>query len=206
MNNAFHRLHTLRMANQAMGETMQAMKSRFDSLKNRHTEGTAPKALSAFQLFQTPASLASRMVDLAGIVHGQSVLEPSAGLGNLIIPILAAGGRVTACEIDTALAGEIFQRFLDVSLWQGDFLQRDPVPSFDHVIMNPPFHMRSDIAHVKHALRFLRSGGSLVGLCMSTHHRETALKHLSSHWEIIPSGTFREAGTQVETILFKITI
>lgn len=218
---AFHRLHALRLANDEKRADMDAMTPRFERLRDRHTNGTAPRALSAFQLFQTPADLASRMVELAEPAPGLTWLEPSAGLGRILRPILATNpGTVCACERDTELSGELFREFPGVLLGQGDFLERrpswegsgalivKPFPNgpvqFDRIVMNPPFHLRADIRHTLHALEFLASGGVLVGLCMSTRHREEALRPLSDHWEVIPAGTFRAEGTGIETILFRI--
>ena len=125
---------------------------------------------------------------------------------------------VTACEIAPQCAGVLFERFPGVQLLQRDFLEVQPPREgncglviketrpvfFDRVVMNPPFHMRSDIRHIEHALKFLNAGGVLVALCMDTPHREKALRHLSSTWEPIPAGAFRSEGTSVPTVLLTI--
>lgn len=209
------RLHALRMETDAAGYTMDEMRPRFDALRTRHEDGTAPRAVSAWQLFQTPAPVAARMVELAEPRPALTWLEPSAGLGRILTPILATRpANVTACEIDTELAGELFRQFSPVHLLQRDFLTVPPPcegekeepgpPFFDRVVMNPPFHMRADIAHVKHALQFLRPGGVLIGLAMATYHREAALRPLADHWEKLPGDTFAREGTRVETYLFRI--
>lgn len=202
---AFHRLHALRLQNDEKRATMDAVSPRFERLRDRHTNGTAPRAVSAFQLFQTPASIAARMVSLADPRPGLSWLEPSAGLGRILSPIMKTDpDSVTACELDATLAGELFTMFPDVELWQGDFLTRPPAPCFDRIIMNPPFHMRADVRHVLHAAGHLAPSGVLVGLCLDTRHREEAIRPLTDYWETIPAGTFRAEGTNVETILFRI--
>ena len=218
---AFHRLHALRLQNDETRATMDAMAPRFERLRDRHSNGAAPRSFSAFQLFQTPPALAARMVALADPRPGLDWLEPSAGLGRIIRPIMATDpGSVTACEVDKELAGELFREFPSLVLGQGDFLERKPTyegggalivkpfPNgpvhFDRVVMNPPFHMRADVRHTLHALRFLKPSGVLVGLCLATRHREEALRPLADHWETIPAGAFRAEGTNVETILFRI--
>ena len=179
---------------------------RFDAYRTRHEDGTAPRAVSAYQLFQTPEALAARMVELADPHPSLDWLEPSAGLGRILRPILITSpASVTACEENAELAGELFRTFPDVTLWQGDFLARTPAPMFDRIVMNPPFHMRACIRHILHALQFLKPGGVLVALCLATHHRETVLRGLADHWETIPAGTFRKEGTNVETYLLRIT-
>jgi SAM-dependent methyltransferase len=200
----FHRLHALRLANDAKRDEMDAMASRFNALRTRHEDGTAPRAVTAYQLFQTPEPLAARMVGLAEIRPGCSVLEPSAGLGRLLRPILAMPrALVTACEISPDLCAELYQEFPEVRLLQGDFLTKAIEP-FDRIVMNPPFHMRSDIRHIQHARQCLAPGGILVGLCLSGHRREETLRQHCDHWEIIPAGAFKQEGTAVETILFRI--
>lgn len=199
------RLHGLRMETTAAGYRMDAMRPRFDRLRDRHENGTAPRAVSAFQLFQTPPELAERMADLADIQPGQTVLEPSAGLGRLLRPIMERRpGRVVAFELSPDLAGALADEFPRAVVSCGDFL-RVPVQGFDRVVMNPPFHMRADVRHVMHARQFLKPGGVLVGLCMAGRHREAGIRPFCDHWETIPAGTFRREGTGVETVLFRIT-
>lgn len=70
--------------------------------------------------------------------------------------------------------------------------------------MNPPFHMRSDIKHILHALTFLKPGGTLAGICMAGHRREQTIRPLCSTWEPLPAETFRAEGTKTPAILFSI--
>lgn len=200
------RLQQLRRDNDAKGDRMDGMRARFETYRDRHTNGTAPRVVAAHQLFQTPRALAGRMVALAKIDPRHRVLEPSAGLGRILAEIMATGpATVTACEKSPDCCRELFQNFPELELWQGDFLERSG-GTFDRIIMNPPFTMRSDIRHIRHALTMLSPGGILVGLCLSTDHREKALRPLADVWDIIPAGTFRESNTGVETVLFRISL
>lgn len=200
------RLLSLREDNDLAAATMELHRERFEGLRNRHANGTAPRAVSAFQLFQTPAPLAARMVTLAGIQPGMHVLEPSSGLGRIVDPLLAAGALVTVCEVSPDLSAELYRKYEGeaVTLMQRDFLTVSPDACFDRVVMNPPFHLRADIRHTMHALQFLKPGGTLTGLCLDTRHRHEALRPLSSTWEEIPAGTFAAEGTKVAGILFTI--
>lgn len=180
---------------------------RFDRIANRHSNGTAPRAIVAHQLFQTPPSLAARMVGLAGEKASQCVLEPSAGLGRILDALAPCNpAEVVAVEAAQACADELRRRSDITTLIHRDFLAVSPdeVGRFDCVLMNPPFTMRSDIKHIQHAAGFLLPGGVLVALCMDTHHRETALRPLCSSWEHIPAGAFRSSGTEVPTVLLTI--
>lgn len=204
MKTGFHRLHTLRMENDATGFAMDEMRPRFDRIANRNENGTAPRAVSSYQLFQTPPELAARLVALIGTP--ERVLEPSAGLGRLLDHISAP---CVSVEIAPQLAGELFrQERPGVTLIQRDFLTvtLEETGSFGGIAMNPPFHMRSDIHHIQHALTFLRRGGTLAALCLDTPHRHAALRHLCSTWEPIPSGAFRSEGTGVACILLSIKL
>ena len=217
----FNRLTGLQLENDGHGALIAQLRPRFERMANRHENGTAPRAVSADQLFQTPPELAARLVALADLSPGLDVLEPSAGLGRLLNPILAAGCRAYACEINQDLAGELFRTFQDVPLLQRDFLTVrpswegggslivKPFPggpvSFDRVCMNPPFHMRDDIRHIQHARKFLKPGGRLATLLLDTPHRERALRHDAASWEQVPPGTFGKEGTRVATILATFT-
>lgn len=203
----FNRLHNLRMENDSAKFAQDEMRPRFDSLKARHEAGTAPRAVSAFQLFQTPRELAARMVALSGVNRSSRVLEPSAGLGRILDAIKPHAWDVTAVEMAANIAGELYrQERAEVEILQRDFLTLTPEETglFDAVIMNPPFHVRADIKHILHALQFLKPGGVLVALCLDTIHREKALKPLASTWERLDCNTFAKEGTRVSTVLLKI--
>ena len=203
------RLRALQCENDLARVQMNAMAGRFNRLRTRHEDGTAPQAVSAFQLFQTPVALAGRLVELLDLSPGLRILEPSAGLGRLLDALQPSEpAEIVAVEVNADCAGTLFgQERAGVTLLQRDFLDLKPEETglFDAVAMNPPFHLRADIRHILHALTFLKPGGSLAAFCLSTHHREAALGGLASHWEEIPAGAFKSEGTRVETVLLKIT-
>jgi SAM-dependent methyltransferase len=190
------------------GAEMDAMRPRFNTLRDRHDNGTAPRAVSAIQLFQTPPDLAAQLVALLNLAPSSRVLEPSAGLGRLLDALQPfAPAEVVAVETAPQLAAELFRQDRPaVRLLQRDFLTCTPAElgTFDAVAMNPPFHLRVDIRHTLHALTFLRPGGTLAGLCMDTHHRAVTLRPLCDHWQPIPAGAFRTEGTSVPTVIFRI--
>jgi predicted RNA methylase len=206
---AFHRLHNLRMENDEAKYRMEAISPRFKSIANRHENGTAPKAISANQLFQTPPETAKALVNLLCLKGRETILEPSAGLGRIIDALLPHNPKqITAIEIDRGCAGELYRKEYPQCILQvADFLSVPPPPpeqQFDAVAMNPPFQRNSDINHILHALRFLKPGGNLSAICLDTEHRRTALQRLAATWEPLPRGTFRKEGTDVPTILLSI--
>jgi len=168
--------------------------------------------VSAPQLFPTPVELAARMVALAQLARGQRVLEPSAGTGRLIDAMLSAqewSGTVVAVEMNAALASQLrdTHRSDSVTVQCRDFLACTPADLglFDVVLMNPPFAKAQDIAHVQHALRFLKPGGRLVALCANGPRQQTALRpyveQSGGTWEELPADTFAASGTSVRAVL-----
>jgi 16S rRNA (adenine1518-N6/adenine1519-N6)-dimethyltransferase len=61
------------------------------------------------QNFVTDPNTVRRIVSTAGVLPGESVLEVGPGLGSLTLGLLAAGGVVTAVEIDDGLAAALGQ-------------------------------------------------------------------------------------------------
>lgn len=163
------------------------------------------QVVSAAQLFPTPPHLASRMVELAGIESNHRVLEPSAGSGNLLTAIGPAPEKV-AVEINPQLA-ELLARSAGSGLriHRGDFLEcNGELGTFDRIVMNPPFANAADIKHIEHAARMLRPGGVLVALCANGPRQRQELMGRAEHWEDLPPGSFKEAGTNVNVALLLI--
>ena len=162
------------------------------------------------QLFPTPPALAARMVKLAGIEAGDRVLEPSAGTGNLAKAIRSAvpDAHLDLIEIDPRLCSILQASGFEVSCC--DFLEaRMPVcpdseDGHDCILMNPPFSKGQDIAHILHALKFLKPGGRLVALCANGPRQQAELRPLATTWEELPDGTFADQGTNVRAALMMV--
>lgn len=68
------------------------------------------------------------------------VLDPCFGNGAFIEACrMKTGLQVEGCEIDAALYKRASGRFLDISLYQEDFLQFKPERYYDGIVMNPPY-------------------------------------------------------------------
>jgi predicted RNA methylase len=204
---AFHRLHALRMENDAAGYAMAEMRPRFQRMSGRHENGTAPRALSAYQLFQTPPLIAAQLAEMLELKPGERILEPSAGLGRLLDACGSTAREIVAVEIAPQLCKELFEQDRQgVQILQRDFLTVNPdeTGKFDVVIMNPPFHMRSDIQHIKHALGFLKPGGRLGAIVLNVPNRKAVFGHLAQKWIDLPDRSFRETGTEVATAIIKL--
>lgn len=204
----FNRLHALRMDNDAAGYAMAEMRPRFDTMRNRHENGTAPRAVVVHQLFQTPADVAARLVAMLDLNLGQKVLEPSAGLGRILDALQPfKPAEVVAVEMAPDCARELFtQDRVGVTIKQRDFLTVTPdeLGLFDAVVMNPPFTMRSDIRHIQHARQFLKPGGKLAAICMDGHQRREVLGPLAAEWIPLHPATFKHEGTRVDAVMLLI--
>lgn len=147
--------------------------------------GTYVDEKREFDAFYTPPELALRVVQLAAIEPGMTVLEPSAGVGALTGPALVCGGHVIAIEKNARSAAtlrELAERdgADKLKIIEADFLvdidrfgPKDGIPDgpkthvlspLERCVMNPPFSKSQDAKHVLHALKFIKPGGRLVSI------------------------------------------
>ena len=165
--------------------------------------------------FPTPADVVARMIEAAEIPDGEpvAILEPEAGSGAILDAIREAFPlvRLSAYERQASL-----REVLDLkgyALDGSDFLDAAPAPTFDFVLMNPPFENGQDIDHVRHAFAFLRPGGRLVAIMspgpffrQGRHELEFRdwFDDLAAERVALPSGSFKASGTGVETLMVAI--
>jgi phospholipid N-methyltransferase len=172
------------------------------------------QVVSAPQLFPTPAALAARMVALADVQSGETVLEPSAGTGAIVRAVIdAVDTEIVGYEINRSLVSGLTRTFPSWKLCARceDFLTvTEGQGQFPVVLMNPPFVNAQDIAHIEHAVTFLKPGGRLVAICANGPRQQARLKPLVERyggtWEDLPADTFKESGTGVNTALIVLTV
>lgn len=197
------RLRALRVDHARDGADLDCERERFTRLAD---PASAPRAVSAFNLFQTPEALALRMAGMLG--ERQRVLEPSAGLGRLYFAVRSFSDcDIVAVEASAECAGELSRTTRDDSRARvicSDFMAQDAdsLGTFGGVIMNPPFKRGLDIVHIQHALGFLEPGGLLVGLCATGPKQYESIEPIADSWKELPAGTFD--GTRVVAALFTI--
>ncbi len=170
-----------------------------------------------FDFFETPPALARRLAQMADVrgARGKAVLEPSAGRGALVLAALAEGaGRVDWVEKDERHKSAL--EALSPARCSGqicDFFELNHDPSYDVVLMNPPFSKRQDIAHVRRAFGFVRPGGRLVSVMSAgVVFRQDALGVQFREWlrdhdsmiDNLPSGSFKASGTSVNAVVVVI--
>ena len=192
------RLRHLMELTEASEEEMVDERDRIKRLKNREPV----KAISSFNLFQTPLVIADLMADRLGDVQGKRVLEPSAGLGRLVAAVDVADGEFILVEKSVACCEQLYGSGWKII--QDDFLECDADRLgglFDACIMNPPFKMGRDVKHIEHAYGMLKTGGLLVGLCYDGVRQKKRLMPQVDTWELLPEGSFKSEGTGAGVVL-----
>jgi 16S rRNA G966 N2-methylase RsmD len=172
--------------------------------------------------FPTPMELAHQIVSATSIGPGSLCLEPSAGTGNLVEAMVAAGARVVAVEKDPKLFATLSARVAKMGLDKVEVFNEDiflfgqkAQQSFDHVIMNPPFKATIHISHVRHAHTYLKTNtnGSLISVMPSgVMFREDRAHAEFRSWvygqggdmDALPPQSFKESGTHVNTCLVTV--
>lgn len=172
----------------------------FRHLKDAAKAGV--KVVAAPSLFPTPAALARRVIELADIRPGMTVLEPSAGTGALLRAI-PAGAHVVAVELVANLARALEAMGADVRC--GDFLTMNgELGTFDRIVMNPPFDHGADIQHIEHARAKLKPGGRLVAICAGGPKQREWFESNEAEWSVLPAWSFKEQGTNANAAIVVI--
>ncbi|SCA58127.1 Methyltransferase small [Candidatus Terasakiella magnetica] len=156
--------------------------------------------------FPTPKStIKNKMLPYAQIEKGMRCLEPQAGSGYIADEL---GEGVDCCEVNHSLR-EILKK-KGHFLIGDDFLNLEPTPLYDRIVMNPPFENGQDIDHVQHAFQFLKPGGRLVAITSQGaffHSTKKAkafqewINNVVEHMEDLPAREFKESGTNVSSKL-----
>jgi len=156
--------------------------------------------------FPTPPELAKKIVEIAELKLGMTVLEPSAGRGG-IADYIPATCQIHCIELLPENVQVLLEKGYEVE--QADFLTIGPAPRYDRVLMNPPFELQNDVNHVSHAWKFLKPGGKLISIMAAgvafRENRKTidfrALMDRYGYMERLPDASFKLSGTLVSTVL-----
>ncbi len=154
--------------------------------------------------FPTPKKIIDELISIAEVKKGESILEPSAGKGDILDAIQEQFNdtvTLSACEIHYNLRELLTLKGYE--LVGTDFLNLHQ--TFDKIIMNPPFEKGQDIDHVLHALSLLNKGGRLVaimseGVFFRSFQKEKAFRELLMNTNAFVSdkiqGAFKDAFNQ----------
>lgn len=177
-----------------------------DAQERPEDKQTSTAVSKDLQFYKTPEKAADKLVEWACINNDMSILEPSCGDGALIDAIFKTKKRsisVLGIEVDFNRAEQCKRKGYSVVC--DNFLDKTPEPRFDRVIMNPPFYGKHYEKHIRHALKFLRSGGRLTSILPSTaRYDHGLLDDLNGQWADLEVGSFSESGTNVNTSIFSV--
>lgn len=114
--------------------------------------------------FPTPKPLIRQLMDEAAIQPGETVFEPSAGMGDILDAVRQEHPEalVSGIERNLSLAEVLSAKGYDGVVEFGDFLEHQG--QYDKVLMNPPFENGQDIDHVRHAYELVNPGGRVVAI------------------------------------------
>lgn len=110
----------------------------------------------------TPEDLTQNLIQLARIQPGMTVLEPSAGTGNIAGALSELPGvRVHVAEYDDELRRQFERQGYQVI--GSDFLAVEGREGqYDRIVMNPPFSGGQYAQHIQKAYELLKPGGRIV--------------------------------------------
>nr|DAO54585.1 MAG TPA: Type I restriction enzyme [Caudoviricetes sp.] len=116
--------------------------------------------------YPTPEEVINTMM-LGEDFLGKTILEPSAGSGNIVRWLKSNGAsEVIACEKEKYL-----QKLLvgECNLLAEDFLSvtAEQVSHIDYIVMNPPFS--NGVKHIKHAFDIAPAGCTIIALCNTSN-------------------------------------
>jgi len=169
--------------------------------------------------FPTPEPLIKEMILMADLQPGDTVLEPSAGIGSIVDEILVDEPEcfVHANEINLKLYDFMKKKYKGnkaLLINQGDFLRMDGPECYDKIIMNPPFEKSQDIAHIAKAFNLLKPGGVLVAIASAAVGFRTGQAYdmvrdlIDQHgfMKDNPEGSFKGADSIKQTGVNTVTI
>jgi predicted RNA methylase len=178
-------------------------------IKDRLLDGEKVNDKKKYQFFATPQKVVDRVIELAEIADHHSVLEPSAGTGNMVDGLPT--DQVVCCELWEDNVKVLQDK--GYSVLAGDFTKAMFNEEFDRIVANPPFTNNQDIDHVRLMYKALVPGGRLVSV-MSTSWRHGTkrkqrdfrewLDHVEAKVEPVHAGAFKESGTNIETYIVTI--
>ena len=157
-------------------EAIEVVKDLKDIIKRLPTQTKRAGEQDEFQQFSTPPPLAFMVNWVANVNKNDTVLEPSAGTGDLAIFAKNAGAKVIVNELSKKrlelLKQLPFDKFFNVNAEQLNNMLPEDVKA-TVVVMNPPFSStagrtpgktdsRNIIAHIEQALKRLEPNGRLV--------------------------------------------
>ena len=192
---------TLRDINMALAEFYGEVLPDVDPDQPERAPSTA--VAKDLQFYWSPDHAIEAALNFAGIyrrAEPMRVLEPSCGDGRILDALRAKGCGSFGIEYHAGRAAEA--RAKGHNVLTSNFLECPAKPEFDAVVMNPPFYGRHYAKHVRHAVKFLKPGGTLVSILPATARYDH--QELEGDWQDLPVASFADCGTNIPTVLLRI--
>ena len=167
-----------------------------DDSSERPTAKKASTEVSKdLQFYPTPRAAIDHILARVHLPPNARILEPSCGDGALLDAMNNGDRELFGIEYDATRAQQA--RGKGHKVLTANFLEVEPQPVYDRVVMNPPFSGTHYVKHVNHAMKFLKPDGVLITILPASAWYEHKL--LTGRWEDLPMGSFRESGTNINT-------
>lgn len=166
-----------------------------DSSERPITKKASTEVSKDLQFYPTPRAAIDHILARVHLPASARILEPSCGDGALLDAMNNGDRQLFGIEYDATRAQQA--RGKGYSVLTANFLQVEPQPVYDRIVMNPPFYGKHYVKHVEHAMKFLKPDGVLITILPASAWYEHKL--LKGRWEDLPMGSFRESGTNINT-------
>lgn len=120
-----------------------------------------------YEKFFTPKEVCHRLCAIADIKHGDWILEPSAGCGNIVELIRRDWPKAHVFAVEQNPAYELPLRSVTDHVFIGDFFDYSKYSNkhFDICIANPPFGNETNLEyHIGRMQYHVRKGGKIVSI------------------------------------------
>lgn len=185
-----------------------------------------------FQFYASPPEIAKRLVELAEIEDGMTILEPEGGDGAIIEQIYKAfprhmsGPNDKPCvTVDYYEIMPLNQQILSkkiaanvrwsssTSFMGADFLGKKRDFKYDRVIANPPFDKSKYIDHIYEMYKVCKPSGRIVtcappGFQLSNLKKQSMFRQFITNHDAeiieLERGDFKESGTMIQAVIIVI--
>ncbi|QDP49755.1 MAG: putative DNA modification methylase [Prokaryotic dsDNA virus sp.] len=182
-----------------------------DSYEHTEKPVQSKEVSKDLQFYKTPEKAVKYLLDDIYFKDGDLILEPSCGDGAILDGIRNNINKDRYQKINYDLYGVEFDynRFKQCQekgykVYNDNFLTFKTNLKFDKIIMNPPFYGKHYFKHIEKAFELLSDNGSIYAILPITaidHGLLNKYKHSVTH---MPIGSFRESGTNINTIIVRI--
>ena len=178
-----------------------------DIIENILQTGEYTDEKKEYQIFETPVWLAEKLIEMADIHEGETILEPSAGRGRIAALIPGCD----CIELNTDNSRYLTDNGYRV-IWD-DFMDFEVPRDYDIIVANPPFTKQQDIDHVNKMMDIanrrvvsIMSASVLWRNNKKTIEFRNRVESLGGIFEELPDSTFAESGTLVKTCIVSVDL